>query len=273
MFSRRSKTFDKSGKPARYRQAFRGLVLPVAIILIWSLVTQTGLVPKYALPFPMDVLLTAQSFIFGEQGDTAYSGTFFIHFWASLQRVLGGFAVGAGLGIPLGILLGYYRTAANYLEPTIQLTRSIPGICWLPLALIWFGIGTPSAIFLISLGSFYAIFLNTVQGVRYIDQTLCRAARCLGASESALLWTVILPAAFPSVLSGLRLGLSYSWIYMVLGEFTGVNRGLGATLLQARETLNPELVIALMIIIGLLGVMSDWPMLQLMRRVFRVEVR
>jgi sulfonate transport system permease protein len=233
----------------------------------------SGFVPQYVLPSPGDVLRTIVSFVFGTQGDTAYSGTFVIHFWASFQRVVGGFLIGAGLGVPLGVCLGYYRGAAVYVEPTIQMTRSIPGICWLPLALIWFGIGTPSAIFLISLGSFYAIFLNTVQGVRYIDPTLCRAARCLGASESALLWTVVLPAAFPSVLSGLRLGLSYSWIYMVLGEFTGVNRGLGATLLQARETMNPELVIALMIIIGLLGVMSDWPMLQLMRRVFRMDVR
>ncbi len=115
--------------------------------------------------------------------------------------------------------------------------------------------------------------MSTIQGVKYVDPILIRAARTLGASERALLHTVVLPAAFPAILSGLRIGLAYSWIYMVLGEFTGVNLGLGATLLQSRETLNTELIMALMIIIGLLGVLTDWPMLLIMRKVFRMDVR
>lgn len=253
-------------------KAWRALLLPLAIVIVWSAVTETGLVPRYLLPSPRNVLVAAIEFMFGPGGGP-YSGTFLVNFWASLQRVAAGFLLGSGLGVPLGIVLGHYRGAASFVEPTLQLTRSIPGICWLPLALIWFGIGTPAAVFLIALGSFYAVFLNTLQAVKYVDPVLLRAGRSLGASPTALLYTVILPATFPSVLSGLRLGLAYSWIYMVLGEFTGVNRGLGATLLQARETLNPDVVIALMVIIGLLGVLSDWPMLQLMRKVFRMDVR
>ncbi len=251
---------------------WRALVLPLAILAIWTALTHGGFVPQYLLPSPRSVLQAAVDFVFGD-GEGPYSGTFLIHFWASLKRVLAGFLVGSGLGIPIGILLGYYRGAARYVEPSLQLTRSIPGICWLPLALIWFGIGTPSAIFLIALGSFYAVFLATLQAVKYVDPLLLRAARSLGASQAALLRTVVLPAAFPGVLSGLRIGLAYSWIYMVLGEFTGVNYGLGATLLQARETLDTELIMALMVIIGGLGVLTDWPMLQLMRRVFRMDVR
>ena len=254
------------------KKAWRAALLPIGIVVVWSVVTEFGFVPKYLLPSPRDVLTATADFMFGS-GDGPYSGTFLTNFWASLQRVLAGFLLGSGLGVPLGIVLGHYRGLASFVEPTLQLTRSIPGICWLPLALIWFGIGTPAAVFLIALGSFYAVFLNTLQAVKYVDPVLLRAARSLGASPAALLWSVILPATFPSVLSGLRLGLAYSWIYMVLGEFTGVNRGLGATLLQARETLNPDVVIALMIIIGLLGVLSDWPMLQLMRKVFRMDVR
>lgn len=253
-------------------KAWRALLLPLGIVIVWSAVTETGLVPVYLLPSPRNVLAAAVEFIFGAGGGP-YSGTFLVNFLASLQRVAAGFLLGSGLGVPLGIVLGHYRGAASFVEPTLQLTRSIPGICWLPLALIWFGIGTPAAVFLIALGSFYAVFLNTLQAVKYVDPVLLRASRSLGASPAALLYTVILPATFPSVLSGLRLGLAYSWIYMVLGEFTGVNRGLGATLLQARETLNPDVVIALMVIIGLLGVLSDWPMLQLMRKVFRMDVR
>jgi sulfonate transport system permease protein len=253
-------------------RAWRALLLPIFILIVWSLVTEGKIIPTYLLPSPRAVLLAAVDFMFGSS-EGPYSGTFLINFWASLQRVVAGFLLGSGLGVPLGIVLGYYRGAAAFVEPTIQTTRSIPGICWLPLALIWFGIGTPSAVFLIALGSFYAVFLTTLQAVKYVDPLLLRAARCLGATPPALLRTVVLPASFPSVLSGLRLGLAYSWIYMVLGEFTGVNRGLGATLLQARETLNPDMVISLMIIIGLLGVLSDWPMLLLMRKVFQLDVR
>ena len=257
---------------SRVTWPWRAAVLPLLVLLLWSALTDGGVVPRYLLPPPRDVLDAAVDFAVGN-GAGPYSGTFLTHFWASLQRVLGGFLLGSGLGVPIGILLGYYRGAAAFVEPTLQLMRSIPGICWLPLALIWFGIGTPSAIFLIALGSFYAVFLATLQAVKYVDPVLLRAARSLGASEAALLGTVVLPAAFPGVLSGLRIGLAYSWIYMVLGEFTGVNHGLGATLLQARETLDTELIMALMVLIGALGVLTDWPMLQLMRRVFRMDVR
>lgn len=252
---------------------WRATLLPLAILGIWSAVTDGGLVPKYLLPSPGQVIASAWDFIFGSNHPQAYSGAFLANFWASFKRVLGGFALGVGLAIPLGIVLGYNRRIAAYIEPTLQLTRSIPGICWLPLALIWFGIGTPASIFLIALGSFYAVLISTVQGVKYVDPLMVRAARSLGAGERSILYTVILPAAFPAILSGLRIGLAYSWIYMVLGEFTGVNLGLGATLLQSRETLNTELIMALMIIIGMLGVLTDWPMLLIMRKVFRMDVR
>jgi ABC-type nitrate/sulfonate/bicarbonate transport system permease component len=258
---------------ARLAVVWRASILPLAVIALWSGVTDSGMIPKYILPSPAQVVAAAWDFIVGGHSAQAYSGSFLVHFWASLKRVMGGFALGAGLAIPLGIVLGYNRQVALYIEPTLQLTRSIPGICWLPLALIWFGIGTPASIFLISLGSFYAVLISTVQGVKYVDPIIVRAARSLGATERAILYTVILPAAFPSILSGLRIGLAYSWIYMVLGEFTGVNLGLGATLLQSRETLNTELIMALMIIIGLLGVLTDWPMLLVMRKVFRMDVR
>lgn len=269
---------NRAGAPAgvwriRLGSLWRASLLPLAILVAWSAVTDGGLVPKYILPSPAHVVAAAWDFIAGGNSAQAYSGAFLAHFWASFKRVLAGFALGSGLAIPLGIVLGHNRGLAAYIEPTLQLTRSIPGICWLPLALIWFGIGTPASIFLISLGSFYAVLISAVQGVKYVDPILVRAARTLGANERSILYSVILPAAFPAILSGLRIGLAYSWIYMVLGEFTGVNLGLGATLLQSRETLNTELIMALMIIIGLLGVLTDWPMLLVMRKVFRMDVR
>ena len=246
--------------------------LPVVIVAIWALITETGSVPAYVLPSPRVVLATLIDFFFGGSSQ-AYSGKFLIHFGKSLYRVAGGFACGAILGIPLGIVLGYNRRIGAFIEPTIELSRSIPGICWLPLALVWFGIGTGTSIFLIALGSFYSIFLSTLGGVRYVDPVLLRAGRSLGASERALLTTIVLPAAFPSILSGLRLGLSYSWIYMVLGEFTGVNYGLGALLLQSRDTMDTPLIIGLMAVIGGLGVLSDRLMLLFMTKVLGMDVR
>jgi NitT/TauT family transport system permease protein len=254
-------------------RVWRAALLPIAIVAVWSAVTDGGLVPHYLLPPPGAVVAVGLDFILGGDTAQAYSGSFLVHFWASFKRVLGGFALGASCGVALGVLLGYHRRLAAYIEPTLQLTRSVPGICWLPLALIWFGIGTPASIFLISLGSFYAVFVSTLQGVKYVDPILIRAALSLGATQGALLHTLVLPAAFPAILSGLRIGLAYSWIYMVLGEFTGVNLGLGATLLQSRETLNTELIIALMVIIGCLGLLTDWPMLLIMRKVFRMDVK
>lgn len=246
--------------------------LPVLIVIIWAVVTGLGWVPAYVLPSPRAVLTTLITFIFGGS-DQAFSGTFIRHFLQSLYRVAGGFACGALLGIPLGVVLGYNRNIGAFIEPTIELSRSIPGICWLPLALVWFGIGTGTSVFLIALGSFYSIFLSTLGGVRYVNPVLLRAGRSLGATESSLLYTIILPAAFPSILSGLRLGLSYSWIYMVLGEFTGVNYGLGALLLQSRDTLDTPLIMALMVLIGALGVISDRIMLLFMTKVLGLDVK
>jgi NitT/TauT family transport system permease protein len=264
---------DAPPRTAVLGRVWRASLLPLLIVVVWSAVTDGGMVPHYILPSPAAVVATGFDFIRGGETAQAYSGSFLVHFWASFRRVLGGFALGASLGVALGVLLGYNRRLAAYIEPTLQLTRSVPGICWLPLALIWFGIGTPASIFLISLGSFYAVFVSTLQGVKYVDPILIRAALSLGATQGALLHTLVLPAAFPSILSGLRIGLAYSWIYMVLGEFTGVNTGLGATLLQSRETLNTELIIALMVIIGVLGILTDWPMLLIMRKVFRMDVK
>jgi NitT/TauT family transport system permease protein len=259
------------GKPL-WARLWRAVLLPGGILVIWVAVTDGGLVPAYLMPSPAAVFAAGLDFVFGH-AENPYSGTFLPDFRASLTRVLAGFAAGSSLGMPLGIALGYSQRLAAYVEPTLQATRAIPGICWLPLALIWFGIGTPSAVFLIALGSFYAVFLSAMQGTKYVDPILLRAGRCLGASEFAVLVTIILPAAFPAILSGLRIGLAYSWIYMVLGEYTGVNLGLGATLLQSRETLNTDLVIALMIIIGLLGILSDGAMLLVMRKLLRMDVR
>ena len=194
-----------------------GTVLPLMILLLWQF-WAPHVFTSFQLPSPAKVVQGATTYIFGPRNGVQYSGTFLADLWASLQRVLGGFLVGALIGVPVGLAVGFSRMAAAFLEPMMGLLRSVPGICWLPLALIWFGFGTPSAVFLISLGSFFPIALSTIQGVRFIEPNLVRAARTLGASTFQAVRTVALPASIPSVLNGLRLGLAYSWIYMILGS-------------------------------------------------------
>jgi NitT/TauT family transport system permease protein len=253
------------------RAVARAAVVPIAILIVWQLLGPQ-LFSSSTLPTPGHVVSAMGTYMFGVDDGTQYSGTFLTDFKASLVRVLGGFAVAAVIGVPLGVLLGANRRVSGYIEPTIHLFRSVPGICWLPLALIWFGFGTKSAIFLVSLGAFFPIVLSTIQGVRYVDGRLVRAARSLGASRRQVSTSVVLPAAMPSILNGLRIGLAYSWIYMILGEFTGVNEGLGASLLLARQSIRPDIIVGLMFVIGMLGVLSDWPIQWVLRRLFRADV-
>lgn len=260
------------GRSELPRKILIGAVVPIVVLLLWQFVAPLFFSP-FQLPRPITVLEGGLTYIFGPDTGAQYSGTFLADFLASIQRVLGGFVVGSLLGIPIGLMVGFSSRAAEFLEPSISLLRSVPGICWLPLALIWFGFGTPSAVFLIALGSFFPVCLSTVQGVRYIEPNLILAARTLGASPRQAITTVALPAAIPSVLNGLRLGLAYSWIYMILGEFTGVNTGLGASLLLARDSLRTDIIISLMIIIGLLGILTDWPIQKIIKRYFRTDVR
>ena len=249
-----------------------GLILPVTVLLTWQLAGPL-LFTEYQLPPPAKVVQSAWVYIVGDGGGGQYSGTFTTDLAASLQRVLGGFLAGSSVGVPLGLAIGFSRRVAHVVEPSISVLRSIPGIAWLPLAIIWFGFGHTSSVFLIALGSFFPVCISTIQGVRFIDPNLVLAALTLGASRRQAVVTVALPAAIPSVLNGLRLGLAYSWIYMILGEFTGVNKGLGAALMHARDTMRTDIVITLMVIIGLLGVLTDWPVQKLFQRVFRTDVR
>jgi ABC-type nitrate/sulfonate/bicarbonate transport system permease component len=254
------------------RKALVGLILPAVILLLWQFVAPLFF-SDFQLPPPGEVLSGAAGYVWGAADGSRYSGTFLADLGASAQRVLGGFVAGSALGIPLGLMIGFLPRAAAVVEPTISLLRSVPGIAWLPLALIWFGFGSSSAIFLIALGSFFPVCLSTAQGVRFVEPNLVLASRTLGASRLQAIRTVALPAAIPSILNGLRLGLAYSWIYMILGEFTGVNTGLGAALLTARESLRTDIIISLMLIIGLLGIITDWPVQKLLGRIFRTDVR
>ncbi len=245
--------------PSRLAQRGRAialaLIVPVLLLLFWdAMVRWTG---TRLVPSPYGVAIMMWDFAFGGIYDDAYSASLPIHFWKSVQRVYGGFLCAAVLGIPLGLLIGRIPLLRALLDPTLSLLRPIPVTAWLPLSMIFFGLGPRSAVFLVFLGAFYPILLNTVFGVKSVDVRLFEAAEMLGCSGPQLFRAVVLPAALPSIFNGLRLGASFAWILIVVGEMTGVPEGLGAVIMDGRTLSRTDLVITGMIIIGITGFLSD----------------
>jgi NitT/TauT family transport system permease protein len=237
------------------RAAILALVVPVGLLLFWDIMvrwTGTRLVPR-----PFDVAVMMWDFAFGGVYDDAFSGSLPVHLWMSVQRVYGGFLLAAATAVPLGLLIGRLPLLRAMLDPTISLLRPIPVTAWLPLSMIFFGLGPRAAVFLVFLGAFFPILLNTVFGVRSVDLRLFEAASMLGCRGSQLFSSVVLPAAAPSIFNGLRLGLGFSWILIVVGEMTGVSEGLGAVIMDGRTLSRTDLVIAGMIVIGVSGWLSD----------------
>lgn len=231
------------------------LIVPLILVAGWDLcVRMTG---TRLIPLPRDVAIMLYDFTFGGVYDDAFSKTIHIHFWKSVQRVYGGFFAAAAVGIPLGLLIGRIRFVRSLLDPTLQMLRPVPVTAWLPLSMIFFGLGPNAAIFLVFLGAFYPIVLNTTFGVRSVDHKLFEAASMLGCNGSSLFRQVVLPAATPSIFNGLRLGHGFAWILIVVGEMTGVPEGLGAVIMDGRTLSRTDLVIAGMIVIGLAGFLSD----------------
>ena len=248
-----------------------GLVVPLAAIAIWQWVAVQGWVNENILPSPLQVwrkwvayLLPLQDFAAYSAGNAGsgrlawlFSGELIHDSLGSLYRVVVGFAVGAGLALPLGLAMGASRMVHAWMNPLVQLLRPIPPIAYIPLSILWFGLGNPPAIFLIALGAFFPVLMNTIAGVRQVDGIYLRAARNLGAGGPTLFLRVILPAAVPYILTGMRIGIGTAFIVVIVSEMIAVNNGLGFRILEAREYFWSDKIIAGMITIGLLGLAID----------------
>ena len=177
-----------------------------------------------------------------------------------LSRTKGGQRKGRGLAVAsivIGLLIGLSKIVERMFDPTIQVLRNIPVTAWVPLSLVFFGIGNAPAVFLIGLGAFFPAAINSTHGVRQINITLYKAARMMGANETELLSRVILPAALPSILTGVRLSMGIAWVLVVVAEILAVRSGLGYLLNDAYLFYRNDVVIAAMLSIGLLGFLSD----------------
>src|SRR5215510_7874426 len=239
-------------RPAQYA------AFPVILLAVWQVCAQIGFVRRSVLPAPTDVALVWYDLITGATDAAArYSGTWFDHAAASIWRVFAGFAWGVALGTLAGLLIGLSRVIERVFDPTIQVVRNIPVTAWVPLSLVFFGIGNAPAVFLIGLGAFFPAAVNTTHGVRQISATLIKAARMMGANERELLVRVILPAALPSIMTGVRLSMGIAWVLVVVAEILAVRSGLGYLLNDAYLFYRNDVVIAAMLSIGVLGFISD----------------
>ena len=251
----------------RAKNIVLGAAFPLALVALWHIgvvASGTRLVPT---PYMVGVMM--RDFAFGGVYDDAFSGTILTHLFASMQRVYGGFLLAAAIGIPLGLLIGKLALLRALLDPTLSLLRPIPVTAWLPLSMVFFGLGPRSAVFLVFLGAFYPILLNTIFGVRSVDGKLFEAAAMLGCDGSRMFRQVVLPAALPSIFNGLRLAHGFAWILIVVGEMTGVPTGLGSVIMDGRTLSRPDLVITGMIVIGVAGFLCDRAIVSLNNRALR----
>ncbi|MDB5776897.1 MAG: transporter permease [Herbaspirillum sp.] len=244
--------------------------VPIVLVLCWEAFSRSGLIPASLLPAPSRVFSTWMDWIFGlDEAAQDNSGRWIFDAMASCARVFAGYSIAALSGIALGVAIGWWRWVEKTIEPTIQMLRPIPPVSWIPLAIIWFGIANKPAIFLVFLGAFFPILMNTVHGVKTVDRNLLRAAAMAGANQAQLLRFVILPAAMPSIFSGLRIAVGSAWMLTVTAEMVAVKSGLGYTLWDSYYFLRYDMVIAAMISIGLLGYLADLGLKLLMNSVLR----
>jgi len=210
-------------------------------------------------------LLPPPTAVFAAAFELVSSGELFRHARDSLKRELVAF-LWASSAIPLGVAMGWWKSVDDQVDPLIEMLRPIPPLAWIPLSILWFGIGDTQNQAIIFLGIFFPILLNTISGVKGIEVTLIRAARCLGANEWKVLWRVVIRAALPQIVTGIRIGLGVGWMALVAAELVGANSGLGFLINDARTILRTDYIIVGMATIGLVGLMIDQVIRELVRR-------
>jgi ABC-type nitrate/sulfonate/bicarbonate transport system permease component len=247
--------------PPRDRSRLVRLASISGFIALWEAIARAGVFTPVLLPPPSAVLLAARDMLVG--------GILLPNIAASLLRVCAGFLLATAIAVPLGILCGWYRTLFNIVDPIVELFRPIPVLALLPLAILWFGIGESSKIFLITYGAFFPIFINTMSGVRFVDPVFVQAAESLGATRLQIFRRVILMAAMPDIATGLRLGLGFSFLTIVAAEMIASQRGLGYLIVDTQLTFQTDRTLVATLMFGILGFLMGMLLLKLERVLLR----
>lgn len=244
--------------------ALEYLLLPAAIVAAWQLASVAELIPAVAMPSPASV---ARAFL-----ALVASGELLRHLAVSLGRVVAGSAIAATLAIGLGVAIGLSRRLERSTDLVVQLLRPIPPIAWIPLAIVWFGIGEASKLYIIFLGAFFPILVSVVSGIRQTEHRFVELARVLEIPRGRFVRHVVLPGATPVVMSALRVGLGVAWMCVVAAELIAASRGVGYLIMDARQLSQPDVVLVGMITIGVVGKAMDVLLLRVERRVVRWKI-
>jgi sulfonate transport system permease protein len=223
--------------------------VPVLLLTVWQVAGQAGWLSSRILPEPFAV---AKAF-----WTLAASGELWMHACKSLARAVYGFAIGGGLGLLLGLLTGTFKTAETLLDTSLQMVRNIPALALIPLVILWFGIEEASKLFLVSVGVFFPVYLNTFHGIRSVDKSLIEMAKSYGLSGWPLYRDVILPGALPSILVGVRFSLGLVWVLLIVAETISAQSGIGYMTMNAREFLQTDVVLVGILLYALLGKLAD----------------
>ncbi len=226
-----------------------GLVVPAAILILWGIVSILGIFPESILPKISDVI---HAFI-----DMTVSGILLEDLGVSILRVLEGYLAAAVLGILIGAAMGMSDTVYDLLMPTFTAIRQIPMIAWIPLVVLWFGLGEMSKIVIVFLAAFFQIMMNTYSGISSTDQSYIEVAKMYRYSKGKMFTKIYLPSAIPQIFIGLRLGLGVSWMAVVAAELVAATSGIGYRLSYARTMMESAVVIACMLVIGIIGMLMD----------------
>lgn len=224
-------------------------LVPITLLAVWQLLAQLGVVPTRILPAPLSILMAGVKL--------ATTGELWHHLTSSAGRAGIGFAIGASLGLLFGILNGILPSAEIILDSSFQMLRTIPPLAMIPLVILWFGIGEQARIFLVCVGVFFPVYLNTYHGIRAIDPGLLEMGRVYGLKRREIIHHIILPGAMPSILVGIRFSLGIAWILLIVGEQIAADSGIGYMALNAREFMQTDVIVLSILLYALLGKFSD----------------
>lgn len=226
------------------------LALPAFLLVAWFVATDVAqLFRANQLPSPIQVLRTA--------ADLAAGGDLFRHVSASIGRVLAGFGIGATLSLLVSVVVGLSRIVERALDPTLQGIRSVPSLAWVPFLLLWMGIGETPRVTLIAIGAFFPVYVNLVSGIRNVDRKLVEVGYVFGLSRADLVRRIIVPAALPYLLTGLRVGLGQAWLFLVAAELIASISGLGFMLIDGQNSARPDIMMVSILTLAVLGKLSD----------------
>ncbi len=239
----------RTDQPSRVRRIALGGLVPVGLLGLWQVVTAAGIFRPHQLPAPVSVWAAGV--------DLWQRGLLTQHVAISTQRVLIGFALGASLGLVVGAIVGLSRLADTVLAPTVGAVRAVPSLAWVPLLLLWLGIGEGSKVVLIAIGAFFPVYTTVAAALRHTDQHLVEVGRAYGLRGVELLGRIQLPAATPSVVAGLRLALAQSWLFLVAAELLASSMGLGFILTESQNNGRTDRLLLAIVLLALLGKLTD----------------